>query len=253
MRRADAVFHAQQRVALQDRLGLEHVDRGHAGAAAVQRGDQRVLFQQLGTAGVDEQCRGLHPRQVSLLDDAAGVVVQAQLQRQHIAVGKQLLLGFGHAQPVGTGAFQRCLAAPDQHLHAEGPAVASQQPADLAIAPDPQGLAAQHLAQAEIGRHRRRFQPRLLPGAVLQAGDILGDAALGGHDQRPGQLGRRNRRTHAFEHGHASVGAGVQVDMAAGAGADPAGLADDLEFGQFFQQLPGDASAFADQHHGFDV
>jgi hypothetical protein len=41
--------------------------------------------------------------------------------------------------------------------------------------------------------------------------------------------------------------------MVAGAGADPAGLADDLEFGQFFQQLPGDASAFADQHHGFDV
>ena len=32
VRRADRVLEAQQRVALQDRLALEHVDRGHARA-----------------------------------------------------------------------------------------------------------------------------------------------------------------------------------------------------------------------------
>jgi hypothetical protein len=39
------------------------------------------------------------------------------------------------------------------------------------------------------------------------------------------------RRAHALEHGHAAVGAGVDIHMAAGA----AGLADDLQARQLFK------------------
>ena len=83
----------------------------------------------------------------------------------------------------------------------------------------------QHHAEAEVGRHRRRLQPRLLPGAVLEGADVLRQPAHRRHDQRPGQLGRRDRRADALGHGDAQPRAGLDVDVR----ADAAGLRDQLQ------------------------
>ena len=88
----------------------------------------------------------------------------------------------------------------------------------------PSVLPLQHHAEAEVRRHRGRLQARLLPGAVLEVADVLRQPAHRRHDQRPGQLGRRDRRADAFGDRDAEPRAGLDVDVR----ADPAGLRDQL-------------------------
>jgi phosphoglycerate dehydrogenase-like enzyme len=87
----------------------------------------------------------------------------------------------------------RLFAAPHLHLHAEGTAIAGHQLADAAVTPDAQGLAPQHHADAKVGRHGGSLQSALLPGAVLEVADVLGQTPHRGHDQGPSQLGWRHR------------------------------------------------------------
>ena len=147
-------------------------------------------------------------------------------------------------QAVVGGFFARSLAAPDHHLHAERLAVAGHQLADLAVSPDAQRAPAQHDAQAEVRRHRCGFHSRLLPAAVLERADVLGQPAHGRHDQRPGELGRRDRGTDALRDGDAALRAGLDVDVR----ADAAGLRNQAQAGQFFEELARDVGALADQH-----
>ena len=231
-------------MALQNGLALEHVHSGHAGAAPVQRGDQCIGLHQLGTRGVHEQRGGLHARQVLERDDAARFVVQAQVHRDHVALREEFFARGGSLVAIGQGLGARCLAAPDAHVHAEGPAIAGHELADAAIAPDTQRLAAQHRAQPEVGGHGGRLQSRLLPSAVLEVGDVLRQSARGRHHQGPGQLCRRHRRAYAFCHGNAALGTGGHVDVI----ADLAGLGDELKARQLFNQLAGDLGALAHQH-----
>ena len=144
---------------------------------------------------------------------------------------------------------ERAASTHGRRLHAEGHAVAGHQAADLAVAPDAQRLAGQHHADGEIGRHRRRLQPALLPGAVLEVADVLRQPPHRGHHQRPGQLGRRHRRAHAFGHRDAQPRAGLDVDVR----ADAPGLRDELEPGQLLQQRAREVRAFADQHQHVGV
>ncbi len=249
MRRAHRVLQPQQRVAGEDGFALEHVDGREARPAAVERGDERRLLQQLGPRGVDEQRRGLHLQQVVELDQVARGLRQAQVHAQHVGAGEELLARGHGAVAVGRRALARLLRAPHRHLHAEGLAVAGHQLADAAVAPDAERLAAQRHAHAEVGRHGRGLQARLLPRAVLEVGDVLRQAAHRGHDQRPRELGRRVGRAHALGHGDAVRRAGIDVDVL----AHLARLCDQAQLGQLLEQLAREARAFADQHQHFGV
>ena len=141
-------------MALQGGLSFEHVHGGHAGAAPVQAGDEGVGLDQLGPGGVDQQGRGLHARQVFQGHDAPGVVRQPQLQGDDVALLEEL-------GPAGRGlvsvAERPCagsLAAPDADIHTKSATVTSQDLPDLAVAPDAERFAPQHVAEAKIGRHR---------------------------------------------------------------------------------------------------
>ena len=70
------------------------------------------------------------------------------------------------------------------------------------------------------------------------------DAARGGHDQRPRQLGGCGWRTNPFRDGNTALGAGGDVDVF----ADFARLCDQFELGQFFNQLARQMRAFAVEH-----
>ncbi len=231
-------------MALQDGLALEHVHRGHAGAPAVQRGDQRVRLDQFRARGVHQQGVGLHGGEVLQAHDAARLVVEPQVQRHHVALREEFLARGRHLQAVAQRLGARGFAAPHAHVHAEGAAIARHDLADAPVAPDAQRLAAQHRADAEIGRHGGRAQARLLPGAVLEVGDVLRQAPHGRHDQRPGQFGRGDGRAHALGHRDAALGAGRHVHVR----THLAGLRDELQARELLHELARDLGALADQH-----
>ena len=96
-------------------------------------------------AGVDDQRRGLHAREIGGGDDAARGVDQPHVQRDARRSARRtpaLLRATGIA--VGPRLRHRLrLARPDQHVHAEGLAVARDDAADPAVAVDAERLAAQ--------------------------------------------------------------------------------------------------------------
>ena len=105
-------------------------------------------------------------------------------------------------------------------------------------------------ADAEVGRHRRRLEARLLPGAVLEVGDVLRQAAHRRHDQRPGRARpARSGEPTPSATAMPCCGAGVDVDVV----ADLAGLGDQPQLGQLLEQLARKARAFADQHQHLGV
>ena len=128
-------------------------------------------------------------------------------------------------------------------MHAESFAVPGYQLAYFSVAPDAQGFAFEHGAQTKVDRHRAGFEARLLPCAVLEVTDVLRQPSGGRHDQGPGEFSWGSGRAHTFGHGHAALGAGCQVDVAAHA----AGLGDHFESGQLLDQGAVQTRAFADQ------
>ncbi len=169
------------------------------------------------------------------------------MQTEDISGLEKLITGLGHRQAIADGPVARGFAAPNHDGHAKGLAIACDQFADFAVAPNAQNSAFKHMSDPEIGRHGRGSEPRLLPGPVLERCDILGQATTGRHDQAPGELCRRNGRAAAFGHGHPTLGASFQVNVA----TDLAGLRNQAQFGQLFDQLTADRGAFADQYQGF--
>jgi len=121
--------------------------------------------------------------------------------------------------------------------------------ADLAVAPDAQCFATQHLAETEVGGHRACFEARLLPSPVLEVADVLRQTTHGCHDQSPSQLGRRNRGARAFGYGNAAFGTSRHIDVA----SDLAGLRNEFELGEFVQQLACDVGALTNQHQYFGI
>src|SRR5574337_1470194 len=78
---------------------------------------------------------------------------------------------------------------------------------------------------------------------MLEIGDVLGQAAHGGHDECPGQLRGCHGRTHALGNGDAALGAGGDVNVR----AYPPRLRDEPEPWQLVHQLPRDLCAVTDQ------
>ena len=171
------------------------------------------------------------------------------MQCQHVRLGEKLSLVGGDLKTVGQRLIFGSVPSPDQHPHAKSTAVTGNDFSDFSVAPDAQGFALEHRAQAKVDRHGAVFQARLLPGAVLEVRDVLGNAAHGRHDQGPGQFGGGRGRASAFGDRNAPFGAGGHVNVL----ADLAGLNDQLELGQFFDQRPRHVRALTNQHHHVGV
>ena len=128
------------------RLVLEDVDRGHPGPAGAQRADQRAGLDQPGAAGVDEQRRRLHAREI-------GGASRSRAWHRRDACAARSRRTSRRTPPCSPPprsrrlprAFARRLARPDEHVHAERAAVAGDDRADPAVAVDAERLAAQRV------------------------------------------------------------------------------------------------------------
>ena len=186
MRRADHVVHGQQGIVdVAERFLFIDIDGRHAGPAGAEGIDQRVRLNQRRAAGVDQQRRGFHAREVFCLDDAARGIDQAHVQRKHVASFEEIHFRACGFVSVGTRFRHGRLARPHQHVHAERLAVAGDDGADLPFA----GFQRRHLLRN--GAHRRQ-------------------------DQAPGEFGGRVRRrisVLARRHDDTEPGAGIDIDM----------------------------------------
>src|SRR5262249_20005850 len=144
-----------------------------------------------------------------------------------------------HPVAVGARFLARSVAPPHQHLHAERLAVAGDDGAYASVAEDPQGLAAQRVADAG------------LPLTRLERFHLQRDVAHGGDDHAPGELGGRVRR-HAEglvrAQQHAEPRARVDVDV-----RKHAALADEPQLRQPLEERRADLGALADQDQGLRV
>jgi hypothetical protein len=240
VRGADHVVHPQQRiVGVEERLALVDVDRGQPGPPGAERGDQRAGLDQPGPARVDEQRGRLHEGQVRRGHEAAGGVDEPEVQRQNVACLEQLFGRAHYLVAVGAGLVAGRRSRPDLHAHAERPAVAGDDGADAPVAVDAEALGPQAATHA------------VLPRPGLERRHLLRDSAHGVEDQRPRELGRRERRRAAVEvrrHEDPEAVAGLDVDVGV-----HAALADQAEVGEPFEQRAGDGRALADQDERLGV
>ena len=158
------------------RLLLVDVHRRLARAPRFEGGDERAGLDQRRAAGVDDQRRRLHPREVAGGHDAARGVDQAHVQRDDVAVLEERLLARRGGVAVPARAEARRFARPDEHLHPESLSVSRHDGADPAVAEDSQRLSA-HCA-ADAG----------LPLSGLEGSHLLGDLAHGRNDEPPCQF-----------------------------------------------------------------
>ena len=156
-----------------DRFLIEHIDGGHTGSSGIETRQKRTFLDQPGTRGVDQHRPRLHHRQISRGHHAARRRLQAHMQADNIAVGKEGLPACRHLPAVGSGAGAPLLASPDHHGHAKGigiirnllanPAIAEnadlpamRRPADTSLPPT--GTKACHLPW-NIAKRRQHQRP----------------------------------------------------------------------------------------------
>ena len=221
------------------RLLLVDVHRRLARAPRFEGGDERAGLDQRRAAGVDDQRRRLHPREVAGGHDPARCVDQAHVQRDDVALLEERLLARRGGVTVRARTQPRRFARPDEHLHAESLSVPRHDGADPAVAEDSQRLSAQRAADAG------------LPVSGFEGSRLPGDLAHGRNDEPPCQLRSRIGR-------HAEMLVRRQDDAESRAGIDvdvriDAALADELEPGQALEQGCADLGALADQHQRLGV
>jgi len=128
------VVHGGKRVIESQRFGVEHVEAGVADAAAPQPIDERVLIDQRATRRIDEDRARLHARHLSRPEKSVGVVVEREVQRNHVGANKQ----FVERDQSFAGARR---AIPRNDLHPQPAADAQNLAADTAQPDDAEGLA----------------------------------------------------------------------------------------------------------------
>src|SRR5262249_15147573 len=171
--------------------------------------------------------------------DAARRLHEAHVQRDDIAVRKELLLAPHRLVTIRPRAGEGGLARPYGHLHAERLAIAGDDRADPAVTVDTEPLAAQRAADAD------------LPAASFQRGHLLGNLAHRREHQAPGELGSCvGRRAGMLTGGYddAQPRAGIDIDVRI-----DAALADEPQLGQALQKRSANGRAFPDQHQRFRV
>ena len=174
MRGQRHILHARERVIRRERLGVEYIEPGVADMAAVERPDERCLVDQGAARGIDQDRARFHPRDAAGVDDAAGAVVEGEMQRDHVGPRQQgVELDQRHAR------VRARAAVPGDHLHAD----AARDPHHLAAdAAEPDH--AEHLS-GELHAFER------LPGAGAHRAVHARKAAAAGEHQRDRVLGDR--------------------------------------------------------------
>ena len=190
---------------------------------------QRRVIDHLAARGVEQDRAGLEPRQHRRPDELLRLRRHREVQRQHVAAGGELderrRQGHAHvalalAEPhrVHSSAVSVSSRPSKRRLHritgmskARARRITSRR--DGAGAGDAERLA---------GQPARLGVELLVPGAGAQIGDVVGDAAIDGEQQREGQLGDRDRvLAGAVRDVDAARRRGLDVDgVVAGAGAD---------------------------------
>src|SRR5207249_3704127 len=89
VRRQHDVVEAEERVAIRQRLDVEHVQRGAGDAARAQRVQQRLLVHDRLARGVDEERARFHEGQVARGDEPARLVRQPVVHADDVALAQQ--------------------------------------------------------------------------------------------------------------------------------------------------------------------
>ncbi len=84
---------------------------------------------------------------------------------------------------------------------------------------------------------------------MLEASDVLRYSASGGHEERPRVLRGGMRAVCASRYRNSALGTRGNVDVV----SLRAGQHNQLELGEFFNQLPGKGRAFFNEHNHFGV
>ncbi len=128
-------------------------------------------------------------------------------------------------------------AAARDNAHAEGIAEARNGSPDRSVAENAQ--------RAPV----ERASERGLPATLAQPPRLERHVAHRVHDQRPRELGGRDRRAARGGHRNAATLARGEVDVAGGV----TGLADEAELRQAIDELRGDRRPRADEHDGVGI
>ncbi len=226
----------QQRVALARWLGVQHIQPGAAQSAGLQGGQQRRLVHQPAARGVDQQRVRLHQGQLGRANQATGVVVQRQMQAQHIGLGQRRFKpGIARAH------LRRALALHAHQPHAQRRRLGGQRLANRPAA------AHRQRARRQVF-HRRGVQAklrRLLPAAFQHGAPVGKQIARQRQHQHQGVLGHRIGAVVAhIAHRHAMRARRVQINL-----VHPGGRhRHQLELGQLGKMLGAQRHFIADQH-----
>ena len=200
---------ADEGIAVALRFDREHVHRGAADVAAFQRGVQRIDVDHGAARGIDQVRARLHRRQLRRADHVLGGRGFGHMQGDDVGAGQQVLQ---RGCRLRIAQRQLGLDVVVDHLHAQRLGHDPDLGADMAVADDPQGLAA-HLVAAGGG---------FGPAATVALRVFLRNAA-GQHDGFGNhQLGHRaGVGIRRIEHRHAGQLRRFQVDLV-GADAETA-------------------------------
>src|SRR5580658_6063933 len=114
------VLHRKQRMAwVHHRLFFVDIDGGHSRATRLQRGHQRVGYDEACTTGIHDEGRRLHTGQVCRGHVTAGGLNQAHVQGDDIALLEELSLAGRSPVSIGLRFRARSFTRPHYYSHAE--------------------------------------------------------------------------------------------------------------------------------------
>ena len=148
-----------------DRLVGEDIEAGCPDPASLHGLDQGRLVDDRAARGVDQHGIGAHQGEAARVDDAPGLVVEAEMKRDNVGFREQRIEGLDR------GALQVCRHAapvPGDDVHADPGAEAHHLAADAAGADHAQGLARELYAvqRAPGAAAQRAIHPRGLAAAI---------------------------------------------------------------------------------------
>ncbi len=164
---------------------------------------------------------------------------QAHVEREHVTIGKKLLLAARRRVPVAARADERAFARPNQDVHPESFAVTRNHAADPTVPVNSERFAAQVIADAD------------LPLSRLERRHLLGHLAHRRKYQRPCKFGggiRGRASVLARRNNDSQLRAGIDIDVRV-----DAPLAYQSEFVQPLKQRSADLRPLADQHQHLGV
>ena len=236
MGRQHHVRQLRQRVMRRQRLGVEDVEAGTGDPLLRERRDQGSLIDDRAARGIDEIRAPLHEPDPPGVEQTARFRCQREVDRDDVRFAQQLI----QFAPPGPGS-ERCLfgepRTPRQHAHPERRGDPGDVPADVAQSEDAERLPMQH------GRERRH--PLAAPDRRIRARDLAhhrhrqADRQLSGAPRKPaGRLGDD----------HPALRGRSQVDVI----RMIAGLRDDAQVRQPFEQRAGELRALAVRDQGIE-